>query len=1094
LHERAGVSGNGKRIPTKASFGGIAVLKPLSRREAEAERAAQVHDAARQEWLGAAPAAAGPAPAADVPATTGAGYAELHCLSHFSFGRGASSARELFERAKRNGYAALAVTDECTLAGIVRALEASRETGLKLVTGTELLLDDGLKLVLLAQTQAGYTAICKLITHARRRADKGRYLVTRADLEDGLPGTLALWLPGATPDRAQGEWLRARFGGRLWLAVGLHRGADDAARLRALAELGAGLGLPLVAAGDVHMHARNRRVVQDTLAAIRNHCTVADAGAHLFANGERHLRTRQALSAIYPRALLEESLRIAGLCTFDLGQLQYEYPRELVPEGHTPTSWLRRLTEDGLRWRWPGGEGAKVRAQVEHELRLVAELKYESFFLTVQDIVRFARSQGILCQGRGSAANSAVCFALGITEVDPARMNMLFERFISKERNEPPDIDVDFEHERREEVIQYLYRKYGRERTALAATVICYRAKSAVRDVAKALGLPADQVEQLSRVFAWWDGVELLDERLRERGFDPGSPVLRRVLAVTRELLDAPRHLSQHTGGFVISEAPLHHLVPVENAAMPDRTIIQWDKDDLETLGLLKVDCLALGMLTCISKCLALLRAHRGLELAPATIPPDDAATYAMIQRADTIGVFQVESRAQMSMLPRMKPASYYDLVIEVALVRPGPIQGKMVHPFLRRRQGLEPVHYPSEELRAVFERTLGVPLFQEQVMQLAVVAAGFTPGEADQLRRSMAAWKRRGGLEYFRERVMTGMAARGYATDFAEQVFEQIKGFGSYGFPESHAASFALIVYVSCWLKCHHPDAFACAMLNSQPLGFYSPDQLVQDARRHGIAVRPVDVRHSDWDCSLEEEAAGARTKAIRLGLRQVAGLREAVGRRLLEARTRHAFGDVADLCARAALDQRDQALLADAGALRGLAGHRHRARWAIEGIEKQLPLFGAVPESTVQLPVPGVLEDMQADYASLGLTLGRHPLSLLRRQLAARRCRRSRELPPLAHGTPVRLAGLVTLRQRPETASGVTFVTLEDEDGMVNVVVWRDVGERQRRVLLESRLLQVEGRLESAEGVQHLVAARLLDLSPLLGQLGGTRSRDFR
>ncbi|MEO8161857.1 MAG: error-prone DNA polymerase, partial [Arenimonas sp.] len=669
----------------------------------------------------------------------------------------------------RNGYAALAITDECTLAGIVRAFEAARETGLKLLTGTELRLDDGLKLVLLAQTQEGYTAICKLITHARRRADKGEYLLTRADLADGLPGTLALWLPEATPDPEQGRWLRMRFEGRLWLAVELHRGADEQARLARLAALGGMLGLPLVATGDVHMHARNRRIVQDTLAAIRSHCTVAEAGAHLFANGERHLRTRQALAAIHPRQLLDESLRIAERCTFDLGQLKYEYPRELVPDAHTPTSWLRQLTEEGMRWRWPQGENPKVRAQVEHELALVAQLKYESFFLTVHDIVRFARSQGIACQGRGSAANSAVCFALGITEVDPARMNMLFERFISKERNEPPDIDVDFEHERREEVIQYLYRKYGRERTALAATVVCYRAKSAVRDVAKALGLPADQVEQLSRVFAWWDGIESLEERLRERGFDPSSAVLRRVLAVTRELLDAPRHLSQHTGGFVISEAPLHHLVPVENAAMPERTIIQWDKDDLETLGLLKVDCLALGMLTCVSKCLALLKQHRGLELTPATIPPDDAPTYAMIQRADTVGVFQIESRAQMSMLPRMKPANYYDLVIEVSLVRPGPIQGKMVHPFLRRRQGLEPVHYPSEALKAVFERTLGVPLFQEQVMQLAIVAAGFTPGEADQLRRSMAAWKRRGGLEYFRERVLTGMAERGYGTDFAE-------------------------------------------------------------------------------------------------------------------------------------------------------------------------------------------------------------------------------------------------------------------------------------------------------------------------------------
>ena len=1028
------------------------------------------------------------------------GYAELHCLSHFSFGRGASSARELFERARRNGYAALAITDECTLAGIVRALEASRETGVKLIVGTEVVLQDGLKLVLLAEDRDGYSTLCKLITQGRRRAEKGEYSLSREDLADGLPGTLALWIPGAVPDAEQGRWLRPLFAGRLWIAVELHRGPDDDARLAALQALGASLDLPLAATGDVHMHARNRRIVQDTLTAIRHHQTLAEAGAHLFPNGERHLRTRQALAAIHPRALLDESLRIAERCRFRLDEVKYEYPRELVPAGHTPTTWLRQLTEEGLRWRWPEGESPKVREQVEHELRLIEELGYEPFFLTVQDIVRFARSQGILCQGRGSAANSAVCYAIGITEVDPARMNMLFERFISKERNEPPDIDVDFEHERREEVIQYLYRKYGRERTALAATVICYRAKSAVRDVAKALGLPNDQLEQLSRVFAWWNGDDDLGERLRERGFDPDGAVLRRILMVTRELLDAPRHLSQHTGGFVISEAPLHHLVPVENAAMPERTIIQWDKDDLETLGLLKVDCLALGMLTCISKCLALLRDTRGIEHTPASIPADDAATFAMIQKADTIGVFQIESRAQMSMLPRMKPANYYDLVIEVALVRPGPIQGKMVHPFLRRRQQLEPVVYPSEELRAVFERTLGVPLFQEQVMQLAIVAAGFSPGEADQLRRSMAAWKRRGGLEYFRERVMTGMAERGYSTDFAEQVFEQIKGFGSYGFPESHAASFALLVYVSCWLKCHEPAAFCCAMLNSQPLGFYSPNQLVQDARRHGIGVRPVDVRHSDWDCTLEEDAPGPailplRKPAVRLGLRQVAGLREDAARRLVAARAQRAFLDVEDLCSRAGLDERHQALLADAGALRGLAGHRHRARWAIEGVEKQLPLFASEPvrDEPVTLPLPSEADDVFADYASTGLSLGRHPLALLRRQLQARRCRRSRDLLPLAHGTPVRMAGLVTLRQRPETASGATFVTLEDEDGLVNVVVWRDLAERQRRVLLESRLLVVDGRLESAEGVQHLIASRLDDFSPLLGTLA-TRSRDFR
>ncbi len=1022
-------------------------------------------------------------------------YAELHCLSHFSFGRGASGARELFERAKQQGYAALAITDEATLAGIVRAWEASKATGLPLIVGSEIQLDDGLRCVLLVEDEAGYRRLCELVTAGRRRSAKGEYRLARADLAGGTDGLLALWLPGATPDEGEGAWLRERFPGRCWLAVELHRGPDDAARLARLQALAAALGLPAVATGDVHMHVRGRRALQDVLAATRQRLCIAEAGAHLFPNGERHLRTRRALAAIYPQALLEESLRIAARCRFDLGKLQYRYPRELVPEGETPTSWLRTLTEQGMARRWPEGAPGKVRRQIDEELALIAELEYEAFFLTVHDVVVFARGQGILCQGRGSAANSAVCFALGITEVDPARMNLLFGRFLSRERNEPPDIDVDFEHERREEVIQYLYRKYGRERAALAATVICYRGRSAVRDVARALGLPPDQVDQLSRCFAWWDGEADMEQRVRERGFDPESPVLRRVLALTRQLLDAPRHLSQHVGGFVISDEPLHHLVPVQNAAMPGRTIIEWDKDDLESLGLLKVDCLALGMLTAVSKCLALLRTHRGRDLTPATIPAEDPATYAMIQKADTVGVFQVESRAQMAMLPRLRPRTFYDLVVQVAIVRPGPIQGKMVHPYLQRRQGLEPVTYPSAALEEVFRRTLGVPLFQEQVMQVAIVAAGFSPGEADELRRGMAAWKRRGGLDHFRQRLFDGLAANGYDTDFAERIFEQIRGFGSYGFPESHAASFALITYVSCWLKCHEPAAFTCALMNSQPLGFYSNSQLVQDARRHGIAVRPVDVRHSRWDNTLEPwPGDAARQPALRLGLREVSGLPAAAAEALVAARATRPFADVPDLCHRAGLDERARALLAEAGALKGLAGHRHRARWAVGGVEAQLPLFETSPrEDAVTLPVPTAGEDLLADYARLGLSLGPHPLALLRRQLAARRYRRSRELRELPHGSRVRAAGLVTMRQRPETASGTTFVTLEDEDGMVNVVIWRDLGERQRRVLLESRLLGVEGRWETVDGVYHLIANRLHDESPLAASLR-TASRDFR
>jgi len=1021
-------------------------------------------------------------------------YAELHCLSNFSFGRGASSARELFERAKACGYDALAITDECSLAGIVRALEAARATGVKLIVGAEFQLEDGPKLVLLCETRAGYTGLCERITRGRRAAVKGSYRLGRADFADGVPGTFALWLPGRMPDPAHGRWMRDTFGERAWLAVELHHGPDDAARLHDLVVLGRSLRLPLVAAGDVHMHVRRRLALQHTLTAIRHRVPIAEAGALIFRNGERHLRRREALAVIYPAQLMRESIAIAARCRFSLDELKYRYPAELVPAGHSAISWLRHLTGQGMRWRWPDGAPEKVREQIEHELGLIEELQYASYFLTVQDIVRFARSRHILCQGRGSAANSAVCFALGVTEVDPARMNLLVERFISRERNEPPDIDVDFEHERREEVIQYIYAKYGRERAALAATVICYRGRSAVRDVAKALGLPPDQVDRLSGIFAWWDGETPLDERLREYGFDPHGAVLRRVKKLTAELLDMPWHLSQHVGGFVISDAPLSELVPVENAAMPERTIIQWDKDDLDTMRLLKVDCLALGMLSCVRRCLDLLRAHRGQDYSLATLPAEDPETYRMIQRADTLGVFQIESRAQMAMLPRHRPANFYDLVIQVAIVRPGPIQGDMVHPYLRRRRGEEAVDYPSEDLKAVFERTLGVPLFQEQVMKLAIVAAGYTAGEADQLRRAMAAWKRHGGMEHHRERIMRGMLERGYTAEFAARLFEQIKGFGSYGFPESHAASFAGIVYASCWLKCHEPAAFACALLNAQPMGFYGPSQIVQDAQRHGVAVRPVDVRHSDWDCSLEDDARGRGQPAIRLGLRQLRGFRQDAAERLAAARAVREFADVIDLCSRTGLDRRQQELLAEAGALRGLAGHRHRAKWAVAGIEPQLPLFGhASPvEPAIALPVPSTAENLLADYARTGLSLGPHPLQLIRPRLHAARFADSRSLRGQPHQSPVRAAGLVTQRQRPQTASGVTFITIEDEHGFINVVVWSHVAEKQRRAYLEASLLGVEGQWECVDGVAHLIARRLTDLSAWLGALD-SRSRDF-
>jgi error-prone DNA polymerase len=1032
---------------------------------------------------------------ADAPA-----YAELHCLSNFSFLRGASSARELFERGKSLGYRALAITDEASMAGVVRAFEAAKDSGLKLIVGSELRLRDGPKLVLLAETLAGYQSLCRWITLGRRRATKGEYRLLRADLEESASGLLALWVPEAVPNDEHGAWVKRTFADRAWLAVELHRGPDDAQRLQALQRLGERLGLPLVATGDVHMHARGRRALQDTVTAIRHRRTVAQAGELLFANGERHLRRRETLAQLYPPAWLAETVAIADRCTFTLDDLDYRYPREVVPDGHTPASWLRVLTEQGLRWRWPQGLPDGVRPIVEKELALIAKLEYEPYFLTVHDIVRHAREQGILCQGRGSAANSVVCFVLGITEVNPEHvgMRLLFERFISEERKEPPDIDVDFDASRREEVIQYVYRRYGRERAALTAVATTYSGRSAIRDVAKALGMDSDQVDRLAKTLGRWDDQLPTADRLREAGFDPDNPALRRILALTAQLMHFPRHLSQHPGGFLISDAPLHTLVPVENAAMPERTVIQWDKDDLDTLRLLKVDVLGIGMLGAISRCLDLLRAHGRRDIpGMSAIPPDDKDVYAMIQRADTVGVFQIESRAQMSMLPRLRPAKYYDLVVQVAIVRPGPIAGNMVHPYLRRRQGKERIEYPSPALEKVLERTLGIPLFQEQVMEIAMVAADYTPGEADQLRRSMAAWKRHGGLGPHRQKLLDGMRRNGYGEAFAEQLFEQIKGFGSYGFPESHAASYALVAYFSCWLKHHEPAAFACALINVPThTGFYTPDQILQDVRRHGVPVRPLDVRYSDWDCTLEPPTGDPlQQPAIRLGFNQLSGFNEAAARRLSAARAQRGFRDVADLAERAQLPRRDLDRLADADALRGLAGHRNRARWNASGVEAVLPLFVGTPaaeEDAIQLAPPNAGEALLADYASVGTTLGAHPLQLLRKQLRGRRCRPSRELAGLPHGTHVRHAGLVTLRQRPQTATGVTFVTLEDEDGCVNVVVWRDLAERQRRELVGSRLLAVDGRWEAVDGVRHLIAQRLHDLSPLLGTLRVT-SHDF-
>ncbi|MBU1363211.1 MAG: error-prone DNA polymerase [Gammaproteobacteria bacterium] len=1025
-------------------------------------------------------------------------YAELHCLSNFSFLRGASHPAELIEQAAAQGYTALALTDECSLAGIVRAHQAAKQVGLKLIVGSEMTTVDGLKLVFLAKNREGYGNLSALITLARRRAEKGAYTLQRHDLNvvspnGAVPDCLVLWVPGEGALVEDGLWLAERFRGRVWIAVELHAGQDDTVKLADLQALGAACGLPLVAAGDVHMHIKARRPVQDVLTALRLKTTVFDAGYALFPNAERHVRTRLRLSRLYPPELLAETLKIAEQCRFSLDELRYEYPEEIVEAGHTPTSWLRHETERGLLKRYPQGVPDQVRKIVEHELRLIAELKYEAYFLTVYDIVCFARSVDILCQGRGSAANSIVCFALGITEVSPERSGMLFERFISKERGEPPDIDVDFEHERRPEVIAYIYQKYTRERTALAAALITYRTKGALRDAGRVLGFETARIDALTASLAWWDKREQLPERFAEQGLDPASPRVEKWLWIAGQLRGFPRHLTQHVGGFVMSRGPLARLVPVENTAMPERTVIQWDKDDLDAVGLMKVDVLALGMLSAIRRMLSILGEISGRPWKMADIPAEDPKTYEMLCHADSMGVFQVESRAQMAMLPRLQPRCYYDLVVEVALVRPGPIQGDMVHPYLKRRQGRERIEKISPAVDKVLERTCGVPIFQEQVMQLAVVAANFTPGEADQLRRAMAAWKRKGGLEPFEQKLLAGMAANGLPETFARRIIQQIQGFGEYGFPESHAASFALLVYVSAWLKRHHPAIFLCGLLNSQPMGFYSPSMLIQDARRHGVTVLPPDVTVSDWDSIIDD------TGAVCLGLREISGFSKAVAERIATVnRKKSPFLNIADLAARAGLHRRDLDQLAAADALQSLAGHRRQAAWAA-GVEKavaavQGDLFAGttISEPETDLPAPSEAENLIADYRSLGLTLRRHPLALLRQHLFERRFVTAASLKTAGHCALIRAAGIVVGRQRPGTATGIVFVTLEDESGLVNVVVHPQLVEKQRRELLGATLLGVYGQLQIEGEIVHLVAKRLVDLSTWLGRLE-TSSRDF-
>ena len=1030
-------------------------------------------------------------------------WAALRCMSNFSFLRGASHPEELVRRAGELGCAALALTDECSLAGVVRAHVAAREAGVKLLVGSQfrLRLDAGHEavLVLLARHRADYAALCRFITGLRRASPKGSYRLELEQLLRQPPGAClgVLCLPRRADDARLLGWAAALRDGLgaasdqdsgqgLLLGVELHRELDDARWLQRLRALSGQLGMELVACPDVQMHAASRQPLHDTLCAIRLGRELARCGLELQPNAERALQGLEQLARRYPAELLERSARLAARCSFSLEELRYNYPREVVPPGLRADEHLRRRVYEGAHRRWPGGADAAMRELIEHELALIAELGYAHYFLTVDDIVAFARSRGILCQGRGSAANSVVCWCLGVTEVDPARMQVLFERFISRERNEPPDIDVDFEHERREEVIQYLYAKYGRERAALTASVITYRPRSAIRDVGKALGFAPEVVERLARNVQWWDGREIAAERLLEAGLDPADLGVRQWMALVRALLGFPRHLSQHTGGFVLSGDPLHELVPVENAAMPGRTVIEWDKDDLDAMGMLKVDVLALGMLTAIRKSLDLIGVARGRPFAMQDIPPEDPATYDMLCAADSVGVFQVEPRAQQGMLPRLRPRCFYDLVVEVAIVRPGPIQGGMVHPYLRRRQGLEPVHYPSPALRQALQRTLGVPVFQEQVMQISMLAAGFSAGQADGLRRAMAAWRRKGSLQVWRERLVGGMVERGYDPGFAEQIYAQVQGFSEYGFPESHAASFALLVYASAWIKRHHPAQFLAALLNSQPMGFYTPSQLVQDARRHGVRVLPPDVRASAWDSTLEGDA-------VRLGLRLVRGLGREAARRIEAARADGDFDDPVDLARRAALAGSDMRLLAAADALRGLAGHRRQQVWQAAAVHALPPLLrGASPaEPVLELDAPSEGEDVVFDYAATGLSLRRHPLALLRERLHPRWLRAA-QLAALPDGSRVRACGLVTLRQQPETARGTTFVSLEDETGVVQVICWKSLRERQRQVLLRARLMAVAGRWQTDGAVGSLLAERLFDLTPLLGELP-TASRDF-
>ena len=1030
-------------------------------------------------------------------------YAELHCRTNYTFLEGASHPDELVTRAAELGLSALAITDRNSLAGVVRAHVAAKEAKLKLLIGAEITPVDAPPVVLWAMNRAGYANLCRLITHGRRNAPKGECRLVLADVAERVEGLLAGVVMNQVGDPLCAQPLtryRDLFGDRVYALAELHRGSNDRQRLAEWRQQTQQAGIALVAGNDVHCHARERQQLQDVLTAIRHGCTVAELGERRFPNAERHLQSAAEMSALFadcPDAVAR-TIEVSDRCNFSLDELRYEYPDELCPRGLTPIQHLINLTWRGAKERYPRGVPDKVRGLIEHELKLIDELNYAAYFLSVWDLVRFARERNIQCQGRGSAANSVVCFCLGVTSVDPDRIDVLFERFISRERGEAPDIDVDFEHERREEVIQYLYGKYGRERAAMTAAVICYRPRSAVRDVGKALGLSVDRVDVLAKQVDHLHDRAKLEARFHEAGFPPESRLARQLIKLVEEVLDFPRHLSQHTGGMVLTQRPLCELVPIENAAMPGRTVIEWDKDDLDALGILKVDVLALGMLTAIRKAFDLVRRHHGRDLALATVPAYDRRVFDMICKADTMGVFQIESRAQMSMLPRLKPQCFYDLVIEVALVRPGPIQGDMVHPYLRRRSGEEPVEYPDERIRAVLEKTLGVPLFQEQAMRLVVVAAGFTPGEADQLRRAMGAWRRRGVIDQFQKKLIDGMTSNGYSADFADRVFRQLRGFGEYGFPESHAASFAILVWVSCWLKYHYPAAFTAALLNSQPMGFYAPAQLVGDARKHGVIVLPADVNFSEWDCTLEAVAdkRGKNAPALRLGFRMMSGFLAEHAEQIVKQREARPYVSLDEFADRTGLSNSVLTRLSRADAFASLRLGRRSALWQSLPDHTPTPLLEVEPagsEPAVALPTLGAFGEVVADYRTTGLSLKAHPLKFLRPQLDQRRITPAWRLASTKDGRFLRVAGLVLVRQRPSTAKGITFVTLEDETGVINLIVRPEVWERHHQAARAATVLLAHGILQSQDSVIHVLVNRLEDLSHELAQVEST-SRDFR